>query len=107
MKRFPLVRSLFALTLFMGFRAVPVSAQTIWNAGINSGIGNWSNSAMWTPGVVPNSNTADVRIDNATGTNSVVSVDGSFTVGQLTIDLGDTVGINNIQQLTITDAGGL
>ena len=106
MKRFPLVRSLFALTLFMGFRAVPVSAQTIWNAGINSGIGNWSNSAMWTPNTAPNAATADVRIDNATGTNSVVSVDGTFTIGKLTIDLGDTVGINNNQRLTVTNAGG-
>ena len=88
--------------LLVAFLTSGVHAQT-WNGGT----GNWSTGTMWTPNGVPNGNAADVKVDNGNATNSVVSVDGSFTVGRLTIDLGDTVGINNIQQLTITDAGGL
>ncbi|MGI9172775.1 MAG: beta strand repeat-containing protein [Chthoniobacterales bacterium] len=56
---------------------------------------------------MPNNSGADVFVDGGkTGINSVVSVDGSFLAGRLTIDLGDSVNINNNRSLTISDAGG-
>ena len=76
-------------------------AAIVWNGGV----GNWSTAGNWTGGV-PNASNADVQVDNGNAVNSTVSVDGFFTVGRLTISSGDTVGINNAQQLTISDAGG-
>ena len=76
-------------------------AAIVWNGGV----GNWSAAGNWTGGV-PNASNADVQVDNGNVVNSTVSVDGFFTVGRLTISSGDAVGINNAQQLTISDAGG-
>src|SRR5687767_6780141 len=72
-------------------------AQTthLWTPGN----GNWSNAARWTNGV-PNADSADVYIDNSTtATNSIVSVDGDFSLGRLTLDAGDTLSINNFSSL--------
>ena len=74
--------------------AARVSAQTA--ATWNGGTGSWSNGSLWSTGASPNSGSADVYIDGGkTTTASVVSVDGSYTVGRLTVDAGDTADFAN------------
>lgn len=72
----------------------PNHAQTAstWNGGS----GNWSDATFWTPNGAPNSTSNDVRVDGGnTGAASTVNVDGSYSVGRLTVDAGDTVAINS------------
>ena len=78
--------------------AASCDAQTTdtWKGGT----GNWSNAANWTGGV-PNATTVGVAVDGGNAVNSVVDVDGGYTVGQLTIDAGDSVSVDNDQSLTI------
>ena len=59
---------------------------------------------MWSPAGAPNDPTADVSVDNGNVINSVVSVDGNFTVGRLTIDLGDRVDILDNRTFTVSAA---
>ena len=69
----------------------------------DGGTGNWSNNSMWSVMMAPNDPSADVYVDGGkTSVNSVVAVDGNFTVGRLTVDVGDTVNINDNQSLTVT-----
>ena len=74
--------------------AASVSAQTVdtWNGGT----GSWSNGSLWSTGTVPDGAAYDVYIDGGkTTTASVVTVDGSYTVGRLTVDAGDTADFAN------------
>src|SRR5271154_1084514 len=48
-----------------------VGGSTNWLGGT----GNWSNAAMWSTGVVPNSTTVNVCIDNGNNIASVVTLD--------------------------------
>ncbi|MDQ6622618.1 MAG: hypothetical protein M3Y86_03930, partial [Verrucomicrobiota bacterium] len=76
-------------------RQISPSATTGVSTWIG-GIGNWSNGAMWNPIDPPNSGGADVFVDGGnTGTASAVTVDGTFTIGRLTIDAGDSVTVSN------------
>ena len=83
--------------------ATSAHAQTFFTW--NGGTGNWSDAAFWTGGV-PNSNLADVFVDGGKAINSVVNVNGAYTVGRLTISTGDTVNLNNGQSFTLSSAGG-
>jgi hypothetical protein len=56
--------------------ALPAHAQTDWKAG--GGNNDWSNTANWSTGVVPNANTVDARFN--INNNVEVEVDGSYTV---------------------------
>src|SRR5438067_2139926 len=76
------------------------------------GTGNWNVAANWSPAVVPNNGTPvgmtyKVRIDADSGTNSVVTLNGSFTIDQLTVDAGDTLSIANGNTLTLAAGGTL
>lgn len=84
----------------LSFLPDQTSGPSTWAGGT----GNWSNGAMWSPSGVPNSSGADVSIDGGNPVNSVVSLDGAFTVGRLTIDVGDSLGINDSRALFL--AGG-
>ena len=80
--------------------ALPARAQTAYTW--DGGTGNWSDGSMWGPMTVPNDPSADVFVDGGkTSVNSVVNVDGNFTIGRLTVDAGDTVNINDNQSLTV------
>ena len=80
--------------------ALSAHAQTAYTW--DGGTGNWSNGSLWSLGTSPNDPTADVYVDGGkTTVNSVVDVDGGFTIGRLTVDQGDTVNINDNQQLTV------
>ncbi|HEX7516171.1 MAG TPA: hypothetical protein VF345_02680, partial [Chthoniobacterales bacterium] len=97
--------SRWLLAIVFGFLlGSPLHAQvvSVWNGGT----GNWSTATAWTPNGAPNSANSFVRIDNGNATASLVSVDGGFTIGQLTIDANDSLGVNNGQTLVVTDAGG-
>ena len=103
------MKNLTALSLLLIGAAVATNgyAQSsntyIWNAGT----GNWSNASNWAGGVVPNSTAADVFVDGGnTAVKSVVDMDNTFTVDQLTIDAGDTVVVENNNGL-IMDAGSV
>ncbi|MDQ6938996.1 MAG: hypothetical protein M3119_02445, partial [Verrucomicrobiota bacterium] len=70
------------------------------------GTGNWSDGTMWAPVNPPNDAAADVFVDGGkTGVSSVVTMDGSFTVGRLTIDAGDSVAVSNNNDLRVSTAG--
>jgi len=77
--------------LFIAPTIGPAYAQSTWNGGT----GNWGDSTMWTGGI-PDSASAIVYIDGGkTGTGSTVSLDSNRTVGQLNIDSGDALTIND------------
>ncbi|MBK1618705.1 hypothetical protein CKO42_09715, partial [Lamprobacter modestohalophilus] len=80
---------------------VPAAAQ---NATWQGGTGNWNDTAQWDTGNVPSS-ANDVLIDGGkTGTDSVANVNVSSAAGNLTIDTGDAVDINNATTLSIHGA---
>jgi hypothetical protein len=79
----------------------PPTACTGTTTNWLGGTGNWSSAAMWSTGVVPNSSTTNVCIDDGNAVASVVTVDASFTVGTLTIDSGDTLIIGNNTSLVV------
>ena len=61
--------------------AASVQAQQIdWNDAVSSG--DWSNTANWDGGVVPNGNTNSIRILNPGGSINV-NVDGDFPVNNI------------------------
>ena len=82
--------------------AASLSAQT--TATWNGGPGSWSNGTLWSTGIVPNGTAYDVYIDGGkTSTASVVSLDGNYTFGRLTLDTGDTVNVVNDVQFTVSN----
>ncbi len=84
-----------------GTRLAAQTADT-WNGGT----GSWSDGTFWSTGSIPNDASADVSIDGGkTGTASVVNLAGSYTVGRLTLDAGDTLNVGGDQTFTVS-AGG-
>jgi hypothetical protein len=84
--RLSLLSVVLSLILTSGY------AQDVWLGGT----GNWSNAADWSTGIVPNSPTVDVRIDNGNPVASFVTFDlTSGSVGDLILDPDDTLIINN------------
>ena len=80
-----------------------LAAQTAYTW--NGGTGSWSDNSKWDNGT-PNDAGADVFIDGGkTAVVSVVNLAGSYTVGRLTLDAGDTLNVNGDQSFTVT-AGG-
>ena len=72
--------------------AASLCAQTA--ATWNGGTGSWSDGSFWSTGGAPNGSQYDVFIDGGkTGTASVVTMDGYYTVGRLTLDAGNTLNL--------------
>ena len=65
------------------------------------GTGNWSVAANWSTGVVPNSTSTNVCIDNGNDLNSVVTLDTNASVGNLTVDSLDSLIIGNNRILVV------
>src|SRR5437763_13587070 len=81
----------FAFGLLFPRPAKASQALATWVGGT----GNWNVATNWSPAVVPNNGmpagaTYKVRIDAGPG-NAVVTVNGNFTIDQLTVDAGDDV----------------
>ncbi|MGO9127974.1 MAG: beta strand repeat-containing protein, partial [Terriglobales bacterium] len=72
---------------------------TNWIGGAS---GNWSNAANWSTGIVPNSNSVSVCINDGNATPSAVTLDIAASVGSLTIDIGSSLIISNNNQLYVT-----
>ena len=101
-RRFRWLSSL-AVAGLLPFGSSHLAAQTAYTW--NGGAGNWSDGTEWDNGT-PNDASADVFIDGGkTAVASVVNLAGSYTVGRLTLDAGDTLNINGDQSFTVT-AGG-
>jgi Big-like domain-containing protein/beta-propeller repeat-containing protein len=79
----------------------PPTACTGTTTNWLGGTGNWSNAAMWSTGVVPNSTSTNVCIDDGNAADSVVTLDIAVSVGTLTIDSGDSLTIGNNQTLVV------
>jgi hypothetical protein len=77
------------------------AAQQSWNGAVSS---NWATAKNWLPAGVPNSRDAVVRI--ADTKNNPVLVNGSFTIGYLTVGGTNSVNIQDDQTLTIAGGGG-
>jgi uncharacterized repeat protein (TIGR01451 family) len=78
-------------------------ATTNWiGATGNGGPGNWSVAANWSTGVVPNSSSVNVCIDNGNPVASAVTLDISATVGNLYIDSNDSLTISNNTALVVS-----
>src|SRR5262245_40612314 len=78
------------LMVFLGFAlnsTRAVQAQT-WTGCASS---FWSNPSNWTPSTIPNGNSANVTINNAT--NNPVLLDLSPTIGNLTIGASNTLNM--------------
>jgi autotransporter-associated beta strand protein len=81
-----------ALVTFLSAAARPAAAQPFTWAGTPTST-NWSVPTNWSPAGPPNADSATARFD-ATGHN-IVSVNGTFTVGAITLDLpANGSGIN-------------
>ncbi len=65
--------------------------------------GLWSVAGNWSGGVVPNGGDWNVYIDSDGGTNSCAHVNGNYTVGNLTIDAGDKLRVDNDRSLYLPD----
>ncbi len=65
------------------------------------GIGTWSTPSQWSCGVVPNNgaNTYNVFVDRGAAASSVVSMNLTVRIDNLTVDAGETVEIVNGNQL--------
>src|SRR6202167_2784899 len=79
----------------------PPTACTGTTTNWLGGTGNWSNAAMWSTGVVPNSTSTNVCIDDGNAAASVVTLDIAAAVGRMTIDSGDSLTIGNSQSLVV------
>ena len=85
------------LILACSLFATPKELQAQTWTGANSQL--WSDTGNWTPGTVPNSNTASAIITNAT--NNPVLLNGGYTIANLTIGGSNSLDIQNGQSLTI------
>jgi hypothetical protein len=77
--------------------SIAILANGIWAGGT----GNWSNSALWSNALIPNSSAIEVQIDNSNSIASVVRLDQNATVEDVTVDANDTFILNPSQTLTI------
>ncbi len=74
--------------------ATAANVDAIWNGGAS----NWNNISNWSGAVVPNNgggNTFSVFIDGGKATNSLVTLDISPTITNLTINSGDQLSQGN------------
>src|SRR5947209_7796561 len=74
-----------------GVRTDAAPTTNIWNGGT----GDWQNPTNWSTGVVPNALDADVFIDG--GKDAILSTvtnGGTATMGNLTIDSGDSLSVS-------------
>ena len=63
------------------------------------GTGNWNLAGNWSPVGVPNSALTNVFIDGGNAINSIVTLNIGATIGNLTIDAGDSLIMANGQSL--------
>ena len=76
-------------------------AQGIWLGGAD----NWSESAKWTAGVVPNVASLPVQIDAGNAAASVVTLDQDASVRTVTLNADDTLNIDAGRTLTLSAPG--
>lgn len=77
------------------------ATDAVWKG--SPAVGDWNTAANWEGGVVPTSASYDVYIDGAkAGTASEVRLNLTTTIGNLAIDAGDRLTMNNGMDLTIT-----
>jgi hypothetical protein len=99
-------RVAWALFVVSAFLPSAVGAANV-NATWNGGAGNWNNAAQWSGAVVPNNgggNTFSVFIDGGNAASSLVTLNISPTITDLTIDGDDQLSQNNGQSFGL--AGG-
>ena len=88
--------------VFVGFLFLPIATSLADDATWDGGTGVWNLNTNWTPDTVPNGTTYNVFIDGGkTGTTSYVNLTTGASIGNLTIDTGDTLDLNNGSDLTI------
>lgn len=96
----------FLVSLLAGLTdAAAAQLDAVWIGGV----ANWNTSLNWMPMTVPGNNatnTFNVKIDNADiGTASIVTLNISTAIDNLTVDTGDTLAIDNTRVLTVV--GGM
>src|SRR3990167_3810049 len=95
-----------AVVIILALQGTSMAVQI--TATWNGGAGNWNTAGNWSGAVVPNNgaDTFNVQIDNGNATNSSVSLNMAATIDNLTIDVSDSLDINNAQSLTIGSGVG-
>jgi hypothetical protein len=89
------LRGLAAVMVLAGIGVTPGMAQT-WDGSVSN---LWGTAANWLPNIVPNASTASAIINSSL--NNPVLVNGSFTVGDLTIGTGNSINVSLGQNLTV------
>ena len=96
---------LAAMNKSLGSDHLPVVADytiaTLANGIWAGGTGNWSNAADWSNGVVPNSSTLEVLIDNSNPIASVVTLDQTASASDIQLNANDTFNISTGNALTL------
>jgi hypothetical protein len=95
-KRWTVIGAAAACLVISGYHTV--FAQSTWNLDTD---GNWNVAENWTPNGVPNSNTADVVIDNNPDADVTVTLNMDAQVRNLNLDAGDNLWIAGNRTLTM------
>jgi endonuclease/exonuclease/phosphatase family metal-dependent hydrolase len=65
------------------------------------GVGTWTNTADWSNGVVPNSSTTEVLIDDGNPASSLVTLNQTASASDVQLDANDTFNISSGNALTL------
>ncbi|NMC74278.1 MAG: hypothetical protein GYA56_07980, partial [Geobacteraceae bacterium] len=88
--------------VFLGVLFLSIATSFADDVTWNGGTGFWNVNTNWSPNTVPNGTAYNVFIDGGkTGVTSYVNLTTGASIGNLTLDTGDTLDINNNGGLTI------
>jgi hypothetical protein len=91
------LRLLGALLLLIGSSPDVVAIESTW---IGGPAGSWTEATNWSTGLVPGGTFTNVIIDDDPAASSAVTLASSLTIGDVTLDAGDQLGIESGATLT-------
>jgi autotransporter-associated beta strand protein len=83
--------------VFINGLEVSIYTPGLWSPGP----GNWSSTGKWSGGVIPNSDSMHVKIDDGTSAVSAATLNVDAVVGDVTLDSSDSLAINVTRTLTL------
>ena len=87
---------LLCLSLLVIFAMESFGVEAVW---IGGPAGNWTEETNWSTGLVPSGPTTNVIIDGNPAESSALVLESVIAIGNLTLDHGDLLGLENSGQL--------